>query len=90
MFQRLAYLVRSGAPDMVDRMVAMNFGTLAWQLTSRGEFGKMVAINNGRYNAVALSNVSHTSRRVDVDKFYDVDQYRPRIKNIVGMPMFLE
>jgi len=90
MFQKLAYLVRSGPPDMTDRMVAMNFGSLAWQLTSRGEFGKMVAINNGRYNAVALSNVSHNIRHVDVDKYYDSAEYRPKLKNILGLPMFLE
>lgn len=90
MFQKLAYLVRSGAPDMVDRMVAMNFGSLAWQLTNRQDFGKMVAINDGRYNAVPLASVSRAIRRVDVDRFYDSDQYRPKIKEIIGLPMFLE
>ncbi len=90
MFQKLAYLVRSGPPDMIDRMVAMNFGSLAWQLTNRGQYGKMVAINNGRYDAVTLSSVNHTPRTVDVEKYYDPKEYRPKLKNILGLPMFLE
>lgn len=89
MFQRLAYLVRSGPPDMLDRMVAMNYGTLAWQMTQRKEFGCMVAINNGRYNSVPLSTVRE-KRHVDVDRFYDVDEYRPKIHDVIGLPMFLE
>jgi ATP-dependent phosphofructokinase / diphosphate-dependent phosphofructokinase len=43
MYQQLAYLMRSGAPDSLDRMVAMSFGHLAIQLIRRRETGKMVA-----------------------------------------------
>src|SRR5881409_3799790 len=51
-YQRLAYLMRSGAPDSLDQLVANNFGSLAADLLRRGEAGKMVAVVEGRYTAV--------------------------------------
>lgn len=89
MFQKLGYLVRSGPADMLDRMVAMNYGTLAMQLTAKGDFGKMVAINNGNYVTVPIEMVTSDKRHVDVAKCYDKDTYRPKINNIYGLPMFL-
>ncbi|HET7433265.1 MAG TPA: 6-phosphofructokinase, partial [Thermoanaerobaculia bacterium] len=35
-YQRLAYLMRSGAPDSLDMLVAKNFGSLAADLLARG------------------------------------------------------
>ena len=43
MYQQLGYLMRSGAPDSLDRMVAMSYGNLAIQLINRNETGKLVA-----------------------------------------------
>ncbi len=37
--QELAYLMRSGEPDAMDRMVGFAFGGLAVQLLERGETG---------------------------------------------------
>ncbi|MEA4811083.1 MAG: 6-phosphofructokinase [Anaerolineaceae bacterium] len=89
MFQKLAYLVRSGPADMLDRMVGMNFGTLAWHLTQAKEFGQMVAINHGNYNYVPIESVVQQKRHVDVDSYYDKENYRPKIQKINGLPMFL-
>jgi 6-phosphofructokinase 1 len=89
MFQKLAYLVRSGPADMLDRMVALNYGTLAMQLTKNGDFGKMVAINNGVYTTVPIETSIQGKRHVDVDKYYDKENYRPRIQDIYNLPMFL-
>lgn len=89
MFQKLAYLVRSGPADMLDRMVGMNFGTLAWHLTQRKEFGQMVAINHGNYNYVPIKSVVSQKRNVDVDRYYDKSNYTPKIQKIDGLPMFL-
>src|SRR5205814_8113178 len=47
-YQRLAYLMRSGAPDSLDQLVANNFGSLAADLVRRGETGKTVAVSDGR------------------------------------------
>ena len=88
MYQKLAYLVRSGPADMLDRMVAMNYGTLATQLVERGDFGKMVAIQNGVYTCVPVDIVTTGKRQVDVDRYYDKENYRPKIQYIESMPMF--
>lgn len=89
MYQKLAYLVRSGPADMLDRMVAMNYGTLATQLVERGDFGKMVAIQNGVYTCVPVDIVTAGKRQVDVDRYYDKENYRPKIQYIESMPMFI-
>jgi 6-phosphofructokinase len=87
--QQLAYLMRSGAPDSLDRMVATCYGHLAVQLVKQGETGKMVALNDGRYTSIPVDMVIAGKKRVDVDKFYDAKFYQPKIKEYIGMPMFL-
>jgi 6-phosphofructokinase 1 len=89
MYQRLGYLVRSGPADILDRMVSMNFGTLAFQLTCKGEFGKLVGITNGNYSTVPIETVVSGKRHVDVERYYDVNTYQPKIKSVLGLPMFL-
>ena len=89
MYQKLGYLVRSGPPDMLDRMVAMNYGTLAMNLTTKGEFGKMVGILKGNYTVTPLEKVITGKRHVDVDLYYDKENYRPSVKEVLGLPMFL-
>jgi ATP-dependent phosphofructokinase / diphosphate-dependent phosphofructokinase len=88
-YQRLAYLMRSGAPDSLDQLVANNYGSLAADLMHRGDTGKMVAVVDGRYTAVPIEVGSSGRKRVDVDRFYDVANYRPKVADVMGMPMFL-
>ena len=88
-YQRLAYLMRSGAPDSLDLIVARNYGSLAADLVRRGESGKMVAVVDGRYNAVPLEVTGEGRKRVDVSRFYDPNEYRPKVAEVMGMPMFL-
>ena len=87
--QKLSYLMRAGAPDPVDRMVAMNYGTMAVQLLDEGEHGLMMAIQDGKYTTVPGDTCIKGKRRVDVDALYDVGQYRARIDRIRGKPFFL-
>ncbi len=89
MYQRLGYLVRSGPADSLDRMVSMNFGLLAFQLTCKSQFGLLVGITNGTYSAVPIETVVSAKRHVDVDQYYDEAHYRPRVKSVLGQPMFL-
>lgn len=89
MFQRFAYLMRCGVPDSLDRMVATSYGTLAMQLTQRQEFGKMVALRDGKYTTVPLEYVLTGKKFVDVERFYDSENYKPKVKNFMGVPMFL-
>ncbi|NPV76889.1 MAG: phosphofructokinase [Anaerolineae bacterium] len=89
MYQQLAYLMRSGAPDSLDRMVAMSFGHLAIQLISRRDTGKMVALHGGKYTTVPVGMVLAGKKRVDIQAYYDIEAYRPKIRDFMGVPMFL-
>ena len=88
-YQRLSYLMRSGPPDSLDRLVAKNFAGLAADLILAGKTGRLVAIQNGRYTAVPLETVGEGQKRVDAERFYDAERYRPNIVGVMGLPMFL-
>lgn len=87
--QELAYLMRAGAPDSLDRMVAMSYGTLAVQQLSQGHAGVMVALQNGVYTTVPVDTCVSGLKRVDVDELYDREEYRAHVSHILGKPMFL-
>lgn len=86
-YQRLAYLMRSGAPDSLDQLVAKNYGRLAADLIARGVRGCMVALVEGRYASVEIQQTGRR-KQVDVDRFYDRATFRPKEGNVLGMPMF--
>jgi ATP-dependent phosphofructokinase / diphosphate-dependent phosphofructokinase len=88
-YQRLAYLMRSGAPDSLDQLVANNFGSMAADLIRRGQTGSMVAVTDGRYTSIPIQVSGEGKKRVDVARFYDEPNYKPTIANVTGMPMFL-
>jgi 6-phosphofructokinase 1 len=87
--QELAYLMRAGEPDAMDRMVGFAFGGLAVQLLQRGETGAMVALTGGNYSTVPIDTLLHGGKSVDVEGLYDPAAYRARLQRIEGMPMFL-
>jgi 6-phosphofructokinase 1 len=89
MYQQLGYMMRSGAPDSLDRMVAMSFGNLAIQLIRRNETGKMVGLHGGKYTTVPVEMVLAGRKRVDVPSYYDIETYRPKVRDFMGVPMFL-
>ncbi len=88
-YQRLGYLMRSGPPDSLDRLVASNFANLAADLILAGEAGRMAVVDGGRYATVPLETVGEGVKQVDVELFYDRDAYRPKITGVLGLPMFL-
>jgi 6-phosphofructokinase 1 len=67
-YQQIAYLMRSGAPDSLDLMVAANYAHVAMSLVECGESGRLVCLQA---------------------ELYDSDNYRPRVRHVLGMPMFL-
>jgi 6-phosphofructokinase 1 len=87
--QELAYLMRAGEPDAMDRMVGFAFGALAVQLLARGEKARMVALTSGNYDHVAADTLLQATKSVDVDALYDAAGYRARLMRVEGMPMFL-
>ncbi|MGL4649481.1 MAG: phosphofructokinase, partial [Caldilineaceae bacterium] len=87
--QQLSYLMRSGAPDALDLMVAVNYANMALQLIMSGTRGRMVALRDGTYTHVPMSMISSGLKRVDVDELYDVSEYKPKVRHVMGKPMFL-
>ena len=62
--QELAYLMRAGEPDAMDRMVGFAFGGLAVQLLQRGETGRMVTLDRRQLRPCADRHLAarHASR----------------------------
>jgi len=87
--QELAYLMRAGAPDAMDRMVGFAFGALAVQLLAAGEHGRMVALKHGNYQHVPAGTLLTGTKAVDVAALYDPARYRARLLRVQDMPMFL-
>jgi 6-phosphofructokinase len=88
-YQRLGYLMRSGPPDSLDRLVANNFASMAVDLILDGRTGCLLAIQGGRYATEPITTVGEGTKRVDIDRFYDKERYRPNIVKVLNLPMFL-
>lgn len=88
-YQPLSYLMRSGSPDSLDLMVALNFANMAIELIRSKTAGRMVALSQGCYTSLDLQTLSGQPKRVDVEAYYDSQAYRPIIKRISAKPMFL-
>lgn len=88
-YQPLSYLMRSGAPDSLDLMVAFNYANMAMDLVAEGMSGRMVALQGGTYTHIPISTIMQGKKRVDVDELYDISEYRPKVRHVLGKPMFL-
>ena len=89
MYLQLAYIMRAGGPDSLDRMVAVSFGNLALDQVAMGHTGRMVALQQGIYTTAPLDLVVAGKKRVDVTALYDAQNYRPKVRDMLGKPMFL-
>ena len=70
-------------------LVASSFGNLAWQLVERGDTGRMVGLHGGKSTTVPVTRVLSGKKIVDIAAYYDIEKYRPKIKDFMGVPMFL-
>jgi 6-phosphofructokinase 1 len=89
MVQQLGYLMRGGAPDALDRMVATTYGYLAADLMVQRHSGRMVALRDGKYTTISASMITEGKKCVDVEELYDINKYRPKVAHLLGKPMFL-
>jgi 6-phosphofructokinase 1 len=87
--QELAYLMRAGAPDALDRMVGFAFGALAVQLLEEGRHGRLVALLDGNYATSPIERIMEGARRVDVARLFNAEAYRPNLDRVEGLPMFI-
>jgi ATP-dependent phosphofructokinase / diphosphate-dependent phosphofructokinase len=89
LYQQVAYLMRSGAPDSLDLMVATNYAVMAADLAVEVSHGRMVALRGGTYTHVPIGVTREGVKRVDVDELYDIETYLPKVRHVLGKPMFL-
>jgi len=89
LIQEVAYLMRSGEPDALDVMVAVNYANTAMDLIEQKKFGRMVSLYSGRYTDVTAESPLLGVKTVDVRSLYDVEEYRPKVWHAHGKPMFL-
>jgi 6-phosphofructokinase len=87
--QQVAYLMRSGEPDVLDRMVATSYANLATDLALKKESGLMVALREGKYTTFPIGNTKDHKKVVDIKELYDVENYRPKVAHVLGKPMFM-
>jgi 6-phosphofructokinase len=88
-YQQVGYLMRSGAPDALDLMVAVNYANMALNLIDRDQAGSMVVLRRGTYTSVPLETIMQGVKRVDVEALYDEKRYCPLVRQVDGKPMFL-
>ena len=87
--QRMSYMTRSGHPDAIDSIVPMVYGNLAIDLIMDGKSGRMVCLKDGRYDNVPFEVVTEYEKKIDVERFYDTERYRPHYHNCMGMTQFI-
>jgi ATP-dependent phosphofructokinase / diphosphate-dependent phosphofructokinase len=87
--QKLGYMVRGGDPDAIDSIVPMAYGNLALNLLLNGIHGRLVVLKNGRYDNIPLDVVTSTKKVVNVERFYNVDRYRPHYGSFEMKPLFI-
>lgn len=87
--QELAYLMRAGEPDAMDRLAGFAFGALAVQLLAGGTHGRMLAVLSGNYGHVPIDTLLGGTKKVDVSRLYDPSAYRAKLRDVDQMPMFL-
>lgn len=63
----LGYLQRGGTPSPYDRILATHFGTAAAHFLAEGDFGKLVALQNGKIVGVPLEDVAGRVKNVPLD-----------------------
>ena len=63
----LGYLQRGGTPSASDRILATQVGCAAAEFMARGDFGKLVAIQNGKITGVPLENIAGQVKNIPVD-----------------------
>jgi 6-phosphofructokinase 1 len=88
-FESLTYIIRCGNPTDFDQRIGKKYARMAIEHIVRGEYGKMMAVQNGKLTAVNIDLVTSDKRRVDIDKFYDKERYLPLNKNWTNTSVML-
>jgi len=87
--QKLGYLVRCGDPDAIDSIVPMAYGNLALDLILAGIHGRLVVLQNGRYDNMPIDVVTSCQKKVNVKEHYNTERLRPLYKTFEMKPLLI-
>jgi 6-phosphofructokinase 1 len=85
----LTYDLRSGEADSLDHLVAITFANIAMDLVRDGVSGRMTAIQDGKYTHAPLPDPKAGPRKVDIERLYNRERFRPNYSGKLNSPMFL-
>lgn len=74
----LSHLQRGGTPSAVDRILGYHFGRSAMEAILGKKFGIMPALAEGKISMITMSEAISRLNVVDVERFYDVENYRAK------------
>jgi 6-phosphofructokinase 1 len=63
----LGHVLRGGAPCAADRVLATRFGHAAAELLAKGDFNRLVVVQNGQMTSVPIEDVADKQRLVTPD-----------------------
>ncbi|MCX6330476.1 MAG: 6-phosphofructokinase [Bacteroidia bacterium] len=86
--QKLGYMVRGGDPDFLDSIVPMAYGNLALDLILKGVHGRIVVLQNGRYDNVPIDVVASSKKIVKLSD-YNTERLRPYYHSFEMKPFLL-
>jgi ATP-dependent phosphofructokinase / diphosphate-dependent phosphofructokinase len=87
--QKLGYLVRCGDPDAIDSIVPMAYGNLALDLLLNKVHGRLVVLQNGRYDNMPIDCVTASKKVVNVKENYNTERLRPHYHSFEMKPLFI-
>ncbi len=87
--QKLGYLVRCGDPDAIDSIAPMAFGNLALDLLLSKVHGRLVVLQNGRYDNMPIDCVTASKKVVNVKENYNTERLRPHYHSFEMKPLFI-
>jgi len=82
----LGHPQRGGVPTAVDRAMGLRLGSAAAGLIREGRFGVMVSVQGSVPTAdlgtVPLKDVAGRIQYLDIDRYYDVDEYNIKVQDV--------
>lgn len=84
----LAYDLRGGQPDFLDKLVGITFGNMALDCLVEGKTNVMMAVVRGSFERMRIPDPGLGPRKVNVPELYDTQRYRPIYRDKLGLPIF--
>jgi ATP-dependent phosphofructokinase / diphosphate-dependent phosphofructokinase len=88
-YQQLGYLMRSGAPDSLDRMVAFSYANLATDLIAKAVRAAWSRCATASTRTSRSARSSRASSGWTWTSCTTSERYRPKVASMLGKPMFL-